>query len=374
MTNARPRIASIETALPDRIVPQDEALQHALSSISGVDPRRIRALYRRSGVQTRHIVLPRGDEASDRGILALRAQAPSTGERMTVYEREVVPLAARAARAAILAAESTAKELTHVIVVSCTGFMAPGLDIALVRELDLAPSVTRLIIGFMGCHGALNGLRAAEACAAANPRARVLLVCAELCSLHFTTDICDDPTPGGLVANALFADGAAAAIIDGGDVGAVTTKKAPAWEMLDTLSAVLPETEEEMGWRIGDHGFRMILTTDVPDHFARVLPEAVIPWLAQHGQTPGSVAWAVHPGGPRILDVVESVLDLPPDAMAPSRAVLAAHGNMSSPTVLFILQQLPADAAHAVIIAFGPGLAMEATLLRRSQDPIRQPL
>jgi len=363
MTMPRPYLLSPATALPPRIVTQEEALDYALQTLHDAEPRRVRALYRRSGVRTRSIVVPSTHAQATTGILALGESAPSTGERMNVYEREIVPLATAAARRALVESGVDARSVTHVIVVSCTGFMSPGLDTLLVRELRCAPTVARVIIGFMGCHGAINGLRTADAYASQDPSACVLLVCAELCSLHFAADAQTGPTTGGMVANALFADGAAAMVVGGASIAA---EPATGWHLIDSLSAIIPGTEPEMGWRIGDRGFTMTLTTDVPDHIGRVLPGTLEPWLARHALTPADVAWAVHPGGPRILDVVESTLHLTADAMSPSREVLAAHGNMSSPTILFILAALPALASHAVLIAFGPGLAMEAALLRRA--------
>lgn len=393
---AGPIILPIATSVPARRVTQAEALDHALRVLPGSSARRLRALYRRSGVLHRAIAIPDADSEYPGGVLAPPGLAPSTGARMALYERYIVPLGCDAARGALKASGFAAHAVTHVIVVSCTGFMAPGLDAALIRDLGLPASVRRLSIGFMGCHGALNGLRAAHDSAIAEPRAVVLVVCAELCSLHFAAE----PSDGGLVANALFADGAAATIVCGADARGGDdpgrerlprthgpARNTPGWRIVDTLSLLLPGTGSLMGWRIGDLGFVMELSREVPDHFASILHAALRPWLARHGVTDAAqLDWAVHPGGPRVLEEVESAMALPAARLAPSRHVLAECGNMSSPTVLFILRALTEGAAphpdhpgrrvpspRAVLLAFGPGLALEAMLLERVHDRSIEP-
>lgn len=395
-TAAGPIIMPIAISVPPRRVTQADALDHALRVLPGSSARRIRALYRRSGVRHRSIAIPEADSEYPGGVLAPPGLAPSTGARMALYERFIVPLGCDAARGALKASGFAPHAVTHVIVVSCTGFMAPGLDAALIRDLGLPASVRRLSIGFMGCHGALNGLRAAQDSATAEPRAVVLLVCAELCSLHFAAE----PSDGGLVANALFADGAAATIVRGADARGGTdpgsgrrpgpggpARATPGWRPVDSLSLLLPGSESLMGWRIGDLGFVMELSREVPDHFASILHAALRPWLARHGVTDAAqLEWAVHPGGPRVLEEVESAMALPAARLASSRHVLAEYGNMSSPTVLFILRALSEGAAlhadppgarvpspRAVLLAFGPGLALEAMLLERVQDRTTDP-
>jgi predicted naringenin-chalcone synthase len=214
----------------------------------------------------------------------------------------------------------------------------------------------------MGCHGAFNALRVAEAFVAARPESVPLVVCVELCSLHFQYG----PRSDVIVANSIFADGAAAVV--GGHPSRRGTTAAPVWQLERQWSSVLPESRDEMGWTIGDHGFEMNLSAAVPGTVARHLPATVAAGLAAAGLLPTDIgSWAVHPGGPRVLAAVEEALALPPAALAISREVLAEHGNMSSATILFILERLVrGDAAGTcVAMAFGPGLTAELALLTR---------
>jgi predicted naringenin-chalcone synthase len=277
---------------------------------------------------------------------------------MERYAQEAPGLALRAARAALADAGVTAPEapsVSHLVTVSCSGFRAPGFDIELIRGLGLDPSVARTHVGFMGCHGALNGLRVARAFVEADPSRRVLLCAVEMCSLHY------DYRTGTshILANALFADGAAAVVAGGGPAGG--------WRHAASGSVLLPGSADQMTWSIGDHGFEMGLSPRVPQTIAEHLRPWLERWLSAQGLGLAAVAsWAIHPGGPRILDVVEKALGLPPDATSDSRAVLEECGNMSSPTVLFILERLRRRGAAlpCVALGFGPGLTAEAALFR----------
>jgi predicted naringenin-chalcone synthase len=272
-----------------------------------------------------------------------------------MYAEESGPLAAAAARAALTDARMSASTVTHLVTVSCTGFVAPGIDLMLIHELGLSASVARAHIGFMGCHGALNGLRVASAFTGASPDAVVLLCAVELCSLHYHYGW----DPQRMVANALFGDGAAAVVGTGAGEGA--------WRLASSSSRVFPESMDAMGWTIGDHGFEMRLSKAVPRLIAGNVGPWLRSWLAEQGLSLEMVrSWAVHPGGPKILEAAEEGLGLPREATLDSRAVFAEHGNMSSPTVLFIVERLrKSDAPRpCVALGFGPGLAAEAALFR----------
>jgi predicted naringenin-chalcone synthase len=324
-------------------------------------------LYRQTGIEQRHMVfgeafvhdvvhgthetqdvfLPSGDP-DDLG--------PRTGHRMQRYVKEALPLALNAARPAVREAGVSPAEFTHLVTVTCTGFSAPGLDVGLMNGLNLAPTIQRVQVGFMGCHGALNGLRVAQAFTDSQPAARVLMCAVELCSLHYFYGW----DPKKMVANSLFADGAAAVV-------GVSESLAPAgeWRVTATGSCLFPQTAYAMTWDIGDHGFDMTLSTRVPGLIAGNLRPWVEHWLGQHGLSIERVpSWAVHPGGPRILNAVEESLGLDKNALAVSREVLAAYGNMSSPTLLFILERLRRRQAPrpCVALGFGPGLVVEAAL------------
>lgn len=272
------------------------------------------------------------------------------------YEEAIVPMAAEAAGRALESAGMAASEVTHLVTVSCTGFAAPGFDLALFDRLGLRPVVQRTHVGFMGCHGALNGLRVAGAFAGSDPAARVLVCAAELPSLHFR----HEPDPRRSVVNALFADGAAAVVGRSEPTG-----EADPWRLAASGSALVPGTADAMSWRIGDQGFEMTLSPGVGGQIARHLRPWLGGWLDSLGLSIADIAtWAIHPGGPRILDAAEGALGLPRTATDDSREILAAHGNMSSPTVLFLLDRLRQRRAPrpCVALAFGPGLAIEAAL------------
>jgi len=309
---------------------------------------------------------PEADEARDAAARVFvdvdgAVLSPSTGVRNAVYRREAPGLFAAAAADALARAGMTAAEVTHVVTVSCTGFFAPGPDFRLVRDLGIPVTVERTHLGFMGCSAALPALRTAGHICAAQPEAVVLVVCAELCSLHLRAS----SDPDQIVAAAVFADGAAAAV-----VSATPGRTAGPRLELDAFStAITDDGESAMDWTIGDEGFRMVLTADVPRIVGREIRDAVRPTIGD--TAPDAVdAWAIHPGGRSVLDRVQSGLGLSDDAMSASREVLRAHGNMSSATVMFILQRLLADDALAdgatiVALGFGPGLTVETARLTR---------
>ena len=324
--------------------------------------RLLRSLYHRSGVTHRHCTLVDESAPSDAVVAPFyppdtaAGGGPTVGQRMARYERDAGPLALRAADDALADADVAADSVTHLVTVSCSGFAAPGVDQHLIGRLGLSPEVARTNVSFMGCHGAINGLRVADAFAAL-PGAVVLLVAVELCSLHFHYGGDRDKS----VANCLFADGAAALVGAAGAGGGFGT-------VVASGSRLLPGTADLMSWRIGDHGFEMTLSTRVPDVLRATLRPWLDDWLAARDLTVAEIAgWGVHPGGPRIIDAVEETLALPAGACDMSRDVLADYGNMSSPTVLFLLDRVrQAVSGPVVLLAFGPGLTAEIALLRLS--------
>lgn len=354
-------ILGLGTAAPCNTISQEHAAEmaEAIYPRQAEEARRLAVLYRRTGVERRASVVLDGVNGDGRGGHFFPAAAhpadrgPTTGQRLARYADEAAPLAVAAARGALEQAGVMVESISHLITVSCTGFLAPGVDAALVHRLGLRPTVGRIHIGFMGCHGAINGLRVAAAFVGADSAARVLLCAVELCSLHFHYG----PDPDKNIANALFADGAAAAVIGAG----------AEWRIAGTASCLVPESGGAMTWRIGDNGFEMTLSPQVPDLLHAHLRPWLEPWLADNGLAIGEIgSWAIHPGGPKIISTVADCLGLEPAQTAASRAVLADRGNMSSPTVLFIVDRLrrAAAARPCVAMAFGPGLVAEAALLR----------
>jgi predicted naringenin-chalcone synthase len=353
-------IAGIGTAVPPRRIVQAEAAAIARQySCETPDHERVfNAIYWGTGVETRHSVVLE----SSNGELGLRQSfygdsSPTTGERMRRYEQEAGALAVAAAGNALFDSQVAPETVTHLITVSCTGFYAPGFDLALIKQLGLSAGIARTQVGFMGCHGALNALRVARAYVAADPAACVLVCAVEMCSLHHQYGWNAEK----VVANALFADGAGAIVVKGGQARAVGSP-----EIVAAGSTVIPESEDAMSWRIGDHGFEMTLSTRVPVLIAANLRAWLDGWLKSHGLTvPAIGSWAVHPGGPRILAAVGEALTLDRHALTVSHAVLAEYGNMSSPTVLFILERMRNTRCPRpwVALGFGPGLAVEALLM-----------
>lgn len=360
-------IKGLGTALPPDSVTQQEAL--ALSQDVICDDRRqarwMQTLFLHSGVERRHTVIPWKTGYAWSREHAETGRGPGTAARMQLYARHAPPLALHACQAALENAAVDSKQITHLVLVTCTGFSAPGMDAFLLEQLPLAASVQRVHVGYMGCHGAVNGLRAAQGLAATDPSAKVLLCAVELCSLHYCMKWDDE----AIVGNALFADGAAAAVLQAGGPGDESGPSGPT--LRSTGSRYLPRTGEQMSWTVGDFGFEMRLSSEIPNTILSHLAGAIDTWLAEHGLRRGDIArWLVHPGGPRILDAVEQALQLAPEQLRYSREVLRKCGNMSSPTVLFILEQSLQDtespAGPAVMLGFGPGLMIEMALLENS--------
>jgi alkylresorcinol/alkylpyrone synthase len=284
----------------------------------------------------------------------------TTAARMRRYLAEAVPLGRTAVAAALADARLDPAEVGLFAVASCTGYGTPGVDIRLATELGLPADVRRLLIGHMGCYAALPGLSTVADYVTARGRPAVLL-CTELTSLHLQADGADR---FHLVSHALFSDGAAAVVLRPPAPGLA------GYRVLDTVAVTDPASADQMTWDVTDAGFRMGLSPRVPDVLARYVGDLVGGLLDRYGLAPSDVdGWAVHPGGPRILDVVQRELGLPPAAMAASRRTLRDHGNCSSGTVLMVLDEIRASGTtgHLVMLAFGPGLTLYATLLRADQ-------
>jgi predicted naringenin-chalcone synthase len=365
-----PWIAGIGTAVPPHRISSTDAAQIAqrFACETAAQERLFATLYRRAGVETRHSVVLEASEGDlDRRQSFYGPAHPTTRDRLLKYESEAGALAVAAGRAALEDAAIAPRRVTHVVSVSCSGFYAPGFDVALMKQLPLDPDVARTHVGFMGCHGALNGLRVARGFVQADPGACVLLCSVELCSLHHQYGWDAEK----IVANALFADGAAAAVILPGE-GATkhermqkTTISAPC-ELVASGSTLIEDSEDAMTWRIGDHGFEMTLSPRVPELIGRHLRPWLEGWLARHGLSMETVgSWAVHPGGPRILSAFGEATALDRSVLEASYELLASHGNMSSATILFLLDRLRRRGAGRpwVALAFGPGLAVEAAIL-----------
>ncbi|WP_233191158.1 MULTISPECIES: type III polyketide synthase [Cryobacterium] len=408
-------LRALQTVVPPTVLIQDQVrdIFAAQPGLSRLAQRLVTASFNLSGIDTRHTVIDEltlDKASSDPQFFDAATQEllkPSTRVRNELYIVEATKLFVEAGRRALEACPGIeASDITHVVTVSCTGFYAPGPDYMLVRELGLNPATQRYHLGFMGCYASMPALRTAKQFVDADPNAVVLVVSAELCSLHLRTS--DDPDT--IVASSLFSDGAAAGIV---------SSRAPAAGEnalnLDLFETVItPIGEGDMAWKIGDEGFEMILSTYVPhiidQHiegalaplFARdvalsaVLAPALVPSRVPsllpagvpEGVSAGSVAtlvapvdvapvttpataiahWAIHPGGRSILDKTEAKLGLSEAQLVPSRETLRTYGNMSSATILFVLKAIldsPAtdDGERVCAMAFGPGLTVESGLM-----------
>lgn len=279
---------------------------------------------------------------------------PGTAARMAVYGREAPQLALEAI--ARLKAQATLGRISHLVVASCTGFVAPGIDQMIAEELGLESGVERTLVGFMGCYAAVSALRLARHIVRSEPDARVLVVTVELSTLHLQDVHELEP----LLAMLQFGDGAAAALVTGDAAG---------FGLSRPFAHAVPDSGALIRWDMGDNGFTMQLSGEVPGRIASALKEPAVRAAVLGEAATGEMdCWAVHAGGRSVLDAVEAALDLLPSALAESRDVLARYGNMSSSTLMFVLAELLAkpDRRHGIALAFGPGMAAEGFHFRRA--------
>jgi alpha-pyrone synthase len=348
-------INAIAGAVPDHDVHQlfiDWAMRR-------IENERIRRLFgrmaERSGIEHRWSVLPPPDgRPHDRPGGFYHGAMPATSTRMACYAEEAPKLALRAIEA--LKEKVPLDGVTHLVVASCTGFVAPGIDQIVARALGL-PGVERTLVGFMGCYAAVSALRTAHHIVRSEPEARVLVVTVELCTLHLQDTQEIEP----LLAMLQFSDGAAAALI---------TAEPDGFAMRDLFSLALEDSAELIQWKIGDTGFEMTLSGEVPGRIQHALADDVARATLRNGWAMGEIdGWAVHAGGRSILDAVERGLELPQGALNTSREVLARYGNMSSATLMFVLALMleRPGVEKGVAIAFGPGLAAEGFHFQRAR-------
>lgn len=328
--------------------------------------RMIDAAAVHSGIESRYIVMPDADPNAENKFYSSGGEyvSPDTQKRMSEYEHWSKKLTVNAVGDLIKKNSVDPKSIDRLITISCTGFFAPGLDYHLIQEFQIPHSVKRTNIGFMGCAASLIGFNSVfEAMNSANQKSsNTLLVSVELCSLHLQTE----PTRDNILANMIFADGCAAALFSNSD----STSLKPRFEMLSTSSFLFDNSAAFMGWKIGNFGFEMTLSPELP----RIILETAIPALenilCDNGLTKEKIKhWALHPGGRAILDSLQKGLSLAEEQMQPSRKVLRNFGNMSSASILFVLKEIieseivkPGE--YCCAVAFGPGLTMEVALLK----------
>lgn len=348
-------ITSISTAVPRYRVNQAEALSF-MAEVNQMDESEkhdLEVLYRATGIDARYSVLSDFNGSANNSPYFKKDTVPSTPERLHVFKKEALNLSIQAAESCINERGISRKEITHLISVSCTGLHAPGLDIDLVYKLGLQTNVERLAINFMGCYAAFNAIKAADAICQSS-EAKVLIVCTELCTIHFQKGKDEDT----LLANALFGDGSAALLVE----SKPSNKKS--LEITAANSSLLQNGESEMAWGVGDFGFEMKLSSYVPD----VISSGIHILLDKYTQT--FDYYAIHPGGKRILKVIEEELNISREDNNYAHKILREYGNMSSPTVVFVLKEIfdtltTSDSDKDILaMAFGPGLTLESLTLK----------
>ena len=360
-------IQRIDTLLPEFSFTQEEASAKMQELARDERERRlIRAIYRSSGIERRHAVIRNydgdGPDSFFRRDPDGSMKGPGTAARNAIFASESRHLSVTLARKTLGNCPGVdAGDVTHVVTVSCTGFYNPGPDYYIVRDLGMSLGTERYHLGFMGCYAAFPALRMAARFCEADPGAVVLVQCLELCSLHLKLSGTEDM----ILANSLFSDGAAAAIVS-------AREPAPgknAYRIGGFHSTLVPGGEQDMAWRIGDNGFDIALSSYVPKIIGANLREFVEPSLSVIGMSTGDVdLWAIHPGGKSVIDQAQRCLSLRPEQVRESREVLRKYGNMSSVSILFVLAEIlerQGEAGEETVcaVAFGPGLTVEMALL-----------
>ena len=350
-------IVSIGLSNPGTPIPQAEIsrFMQVAHQLDTQERRKLDFLYRKSGIDSRHSVLDdfQKEEVSDFTFFPKNKELnpfPGTAARMQVFEEKGPELAEQAVRSALLQAEVEANSLTHLVLISCTGMVAPGLELDLMRRLGIPSSVERYCIHFMGCYAAFTGLRLADQLVKANPKARVLVVSVELCTLHFQKEYTED----NLLANSLFGDGAAAAVVMQSEKGL---------QIKNYFSEVLWEGEKDMAWKIGDFGFEMRLSQYIPSLLNQGIRRLRDLFEAKFNFSKVRHV-AIHPGGKQILIQVQEAFGLSPEVNRHAMEVLRTCGNMSSASILFVLERMLQDSSiqgDILALGFGPGLTLETT-------------
>jgi predicted naringenin-chalcone synthase len=359
------RIISIGTALPPHKHEQRRILEFMLNAYQpeAEDRRKIAYLYERSGIDTRYAVIPDYSVPINERVFYPKSldmePFPGLDQRMELYNLHATNLSIEAINNC-LNGRLDPKDITCLITVSCTGMSAPGLDISVMQQLQLPNSIQRSSVNFMGCYAAIHALKMADNICRADANAKVMIVCTELCTIHFQKTCEMDSIASGL----LFADGAAAALVTGDNCSDEGVS------INNFYSEVALNGQDDMAWNLSEKGFLMRLSSYIPQ-----LLQAGITPLLQNALKAGGFSrrditrWAIHPGGKKILENIQKELQLSADDLKISFDVLREYGNMSSPTILFVLKRMienPGDSNEKIFAAaFGPGLTMETLILER---------
>jgi predicted naringenin-chalcone synthase len=361
-------IISIGTAVPKYIAKQSTILEFMKAAYNDeTASRKLNILFHNSGIKTRYSVLPDfGDNLSGNSIFNVIHQVPDVAQRLTVFKENAVNLAIDAISAAFQKLNTGIADfkISHLVTVTCTGIYAPGLGAELIEKLNLPADIFHTTINFMGCNAAFPALNLADMITKTDENAKVLIVCVELCTLHFQAVDNND----NLLANTIFGDGSAAAIV----VSDRASKKnhQPGLSIKGFYSLLLYKGKGLMGWNITPVNFEMILDTCIPEFIGNEVNEIVLKATEKLKTEPSAIdKWAIHPGGKKILDSIKNQMQLSDSDMQYSYKVLSDYGNMSSPTILFVLNEIMeaehTDGETIFSIGFGPGLSIETAFLTR---------
>ena len=355
------RIISIGTAVPDYLISQDTILNFMQKEYQ--DPaasRKLNVLFHHSAINSRHSAVPDFSDTDERLLFPLTHELPMVSDRIDVYKRQSLPLAVRAVENSFKNLHTSIAEfgITHLITVTCTGIYAPGLDIELLQALNLPEDTFHTSLNFLGCNAAFPALKIADSLVKSQPDAHVLIVCVELCTLHFQPKSNSD----NLLSNTIFGDGAAAVIMVSESNAIEHNLKG--FSLTGFYPILLKRGKELMGWNITPVNFEMILAAGVPEFLGEELEQLMIAVSEKLNLTIDTIDhWAVHPGGKKILDTVQNGLQLTNNELRHSYEVLYNYGNMSSPTILFVLNELfksnPKSGENVFAMGFGPGISIE---------------
>jgi alpha-pyrone synthase len=360
-------INAIGTAVPENKIHQQQIADFMCEAMNLApnDARKLKALYRQTKIINRHSVLNDYTQKIGKYSFFPNTQNlepfPTILPRMLAYRKYALPLAIEAIENCYQHLENTEySDITHLITVSCTGMYAPGLDIDIVQHLGLNGNTKRTCINFMGCYGAFNALKLADSICNAEPNAKVLIVSVELCTLHFQKNLTDN----NLLSNALFADGAAAVLVQFKPSSLLNLK------LKSFYCDLFPEGKSDMEWNIANFGFEMTLSSNVPKIIKYGIGKLFNKLLFNsHLNNEDISLYAMHPGGRAILEAIESALNLEKTDNIYAYEILANYGNMSSATVLFVLKNMMSQLSETdknkniLSCAFGPGLTLEAMIL-----------
>ena len=360
-------ITAIGTANPPHRFSQSIIAEFMLRAmkLNNGDARKLKTVFRASGIEYRHSVLEDYGKIKDFTFYPDTVDLepfPGTEKRLQIFRKHALALSMASFNDMVRAFSFIdVRDITHVIVVCCTGMYAPGLDVDLVNALKIASTVQRTAINFMGCHASFNALKLADALCKSNPKSKVLIVCTEICSLHFQRTVNED----NLLANALFADGSASVFVES------NTRSHLKLKLEDFHSDLAVEGGTDMAWSIGNLGFEMKLSSYVPDLIKKGIGGLISTLLQKISADLQDIKhFAIHPGGRKILQVIEAELKISKDQNEAAYRVLKNYGNMSSPTVLFVLKEIVKNlngsnqGERVLSVAFGPGLTLESMVLR----------